>query len=64
MIDLGQEQIPLEIKSGQTLSGDFFAGLEYWRKLVSDPEAPAALVWGGDRALRRRGVAVYPWYGL
>jgi len=55
------ELVPIEIKSGQTVSGDFFRGLEFWRRLVEEPEAPAALFYGGGKSFRRRGATVYSW---
>ena len=61
LLESGAELVPVEVKSGQTVAGDFFAGLEYWRELVDDPGAPAALVYGGDRSFRRLGVTVYSW---
>ncbi len=61
LIDRAGEQVAVEIKSAQTIAEDFFAGLEFWRSLVGDPEAPAALVYGGDRSYRRRGVSVCSW---
>jgi hypothetical protein len=64
VVDLGARQIPVEVKSAETLADDFFDGLAYWRGLVGKGEAPAALVYGGDRALRRQGVVVYPWFVL
>ena len=64
LIDHGDEQVPVEIKSGQTVSRDFFKGLRYWRKLLGDPSAPAALVYGGDRSFRRGDVTVYRWSDL
>jgi predicted AAA+ superfamily ATPase len=64
VIDLGRERAAVEIKSAQTVAQDFFAGLDFWRKLVGDPEAPAALVYGGDRNHRRSGVTVYGWRSL
>jgi uncharacterized protein len=64
LIEQGRDLIPLEIKSGQTIAGDFFAGIRYWRGLVKNPAAPAALVYGGDRSFRREGVTVYPWSAL
>src|SRR5262249_19099055 len=60
-IDRGGENVAIEIKSAQTIADDFFAGLDFWRNLVGDPEAPAALVYGGDRSYRRRGVSVLSW---
>ncbi|HET9211773.1 MAG TPA: ATP-binding protein [Thermoanaerobaculia bacterium] len=64
VIDLGRERVAVEIKSAETVAQDFFAGLDFWRKLVGDPEAPAALVYGGDRSYRRSGVAVHSWSSL
>ena len=64
LLERGQKLVPIEIKSGQTVASDFFTGLHYWRELVSDPQAPAALVDGGDRNFRRRGVTVYGWNTL
>ena len=54
----------VETKSAETVADDFFAGLDFWRKLVGDPAAPAALVYGGERSFRRRGVTVYGWSSL
>lgn len=64
LIDLGQTQLPAEVKSGETVVGDSFAGLRYWRRLTGDEEAPAALVYGGDRSFQREGVAVWSWRDL
>jgi uncharacterized protein len=64
VVDRGRERVAVEIKSAATVAGDFFAGIDFWRKLVGDPEAPAALVYGGDRSYRRSGVAVYGWRAL
>ncbi len=64
VIDLGRERVAVEIKSAQTVAQDFFAGLDFWRKLVGDPEAPSALIYGGDRSYRRFGVSVHSWSTL
>lgn len=61
VLERGLERVAVEIKSAQTVSESFFAGIDYWRRLVGDPEAPVALVYAGDRSYRRRGVAVYSW---
>ncbi len=62
VIDDGETLTPIEAKSGQTVAGDFFAGLRFWKKLSGVREA--ALVYGGDRSFRREGVNVYPWSDL
>jgi len=64
LIDLGSRSIAVEVKSGLTVASDFFDGLEYFRKVSGAPDAPAALVYGGDRSFARRGVAVHPWFAL
>jgi predicted AAA+ superfamily ATPase len=64
VIDRGRERVAVEIKSAQTVAEDFFAGIDFWRKLVGDPEAPSALIYGGSRSFRRSGVAVQSWSTL
>ncbi|HSR50259.1 MAG TPA: ATP-binding protein [Acidobacteriota bacterium] len=61
VLERGTHQVAIEIKSGQTIAKDFFSGLDHWRGLVGDPDAPAALVYGGDRSFQRRGFQVYSW---
>jgi hypothetical protein len=62
LIDRGEEQIPIEIKSAKTVASDFFDHLNYWQKLTGQPESPAFLVYGGDQSMHRRGVEVLPWF--
>jgi len=64
VIEEAGEAVALEVKSGATVASDFFSGLRYWRGLVGDPLAPAALVYGGDRSFRREGITVYRWSDL
>lgn len=64
LLDLGPTLIPIEIKSGMTIASDFFQGLEYWRSLSGDPDAPGALIYAGDQAYRRQGFVVHPWAAL
>jgi len=45
--------IRVEAKSAQTAAEDFFDGLQYWRALSGRPDAPAALICGGDRAFKQ-----------
>ena len=64
ILENGQDVIPLEIKSGQTLAPDFFRNLQSWKKLAQSHDGPAALIYGGDQASKRSGVVVYPWFTL
>ncbi|HEX9670986.1 MAG TPA: DUF4143 domain-containing protein [Thermoanaerobaculia bacterium] len=64
LLEQGRELVAVETKSAETVAEDFFSGLDFWRQLVGDPAAPAALVYGGERSFRRRGVTVYGWSSL
>lgn len=55
---------PVEIKSGQTLSGDMLDSLLWWTKLTGQPPESGTLIYGGSRAFTRRGAAVRPWFGV
>ncbi len=61
ILDCGQSLVPVEAKSGETVASDFFKGLEYWRSLPGQEDAPAALLYGGATSARRKGIAVYSW---
>jgi predicted AAA+ superfamily ATPase len=64
LIEQRQELMPVEIKSGQTVASDFFSGIRFWRKLVDDEHAPAALIYSGDRSFLRQGVTIHRWSDL
>lgn len=55
LIEEGQDLPPVEIKSGQTVVSDFFASSRFWRELVDEENAPAALVYGGGSVVSARG---------
>ncbi len=64
LVELGEKLIPIEIKSGETIAGDFFDGLHKWSELAGQRTGPAALFHGGGEHYRRQGVVVYPWFSL
>ena len=64
LIDMGSYLLPVEAKSAQTVAEDFFDEIAYWRNLSGHPTDPAALVYGGERPLRRREISVHPWFAL
>jgi predicted AAA+ superfamily ATPase len=65
LLDVGDRLIASEIKSGQTVAGDFFTSLEKllsWRaRLFGDRSIDARVVYGGPQRQRRRKVDVVPW---
>ncbi|MDD4538128.1 MAG: ATP-binding protein [Lentisphaeria bacterium] len=62
LIEHGEQLLPIEIKSAQTLSASMFAGLNYWQKLAGPQEG--MLIYGGDRACCWNGIAVRPWFAV
>lgn len=57
------QRLPVEIKSGQTISEDFFRGIHYWNKLTKTEGG--YLVYGGNTAQKRsRSVTVVPLHKL
>jgi predicted AAA+ superfamily ATPase len=51
--------IPIEIKSGKTVSQDFFKGIGYWQKLSEKTDG--YVVYGGEQRQTRKTATVLPW---
>ena len=64
VIDDAGRLFPVEIKSAQTLSGGMLDSLLWWSKLSGQPPDTAILIYGGDQAITRGGVAMRPWFGV
>jgi hypothetical protein len=62
VIDLGDRQIPLEIKSGMTVAEDALNGLDWWTSIPSNPATSGVLIHGGVSCYSRRGFRVRPWW--
>ncbi len=50
----------IEIKSGQTITSDYFRGLKFFSSLSNDVRN-SSLVYGGNESYKRQGVDVYSW---
>jgi predicted AAA+ superfamily ATPase len=59
--DLGEKLVPIEIKSGQTISADFFTGLRKWLTWAGAEAGNAYLVYGGDETQERKECRIVPW---
>lgn len=60
LIDKGLELLPVEIKSGQTVSEDYFKGLKFWEKLTG--KSGGVIFYGGHSQQKRSdGFAVKSW---
>lgn len=62
--DVAGKLTAIEIKSGETISTDFFSGLNYFEKLQTSP-IQKILVYGGNQAQERSNkVLIKPWNNL
>jgi len=64
IIEKGGKLIPVEMKSGQTITSDFFKGLIRWMKLAEDKARHPALIYGGEEGQERNGIHVYGWRSI
>lgn len=51
----------VEVKSGRTISADYFQGLEYWHKLTGSDPGAGYIVYGGDENQKRSNGSVLGW---
>ena len=64
IVDFGDRLIPVEAKSGMTLTTDALAGLRWWLDLPGNQNETGLLVTGGAEPAMRRGIAVSPWFSV
>ncbi|MCX7048894.1 MAG: DUF4143 domain-containing protein, partial [Candidatus Sumerlaeota bacterium] len=64
VLDRGSSPLPIEIKSGQTVASDSFKGIDFWREMTGQANAPAALIYGGDESYKQRNAIVYSWMDI
>jgi len=63
IIEVAGQQIPLEIKLGQTVSNDYFKGLSYYQKL--NPKVQKAiLIYGGEESYQRNNVHIFSYQSM
>lgn len=53
--------IPVEIKSGQTVTRDYMTGLKKWLDIAGTTAGAPWLIYGGDEGQKRSGVEILPW---
>ena len=61
LAEQGEHLLPIEIKSGRTVTADFFTALNKWGQLAGDIAGPAHLVYAGDDLQQRSKATVLPW---
>jgi len=61
IVERDNKLMPIEIKSGKTLSRDSLAGLEKWCALAGDMGMMPSLIYGGSEVYQHKGVRVLGW---
>jgi len=61
IVDQGIDLFPIEIKSGLTISSDFFRGLDYWNELAQRNSENSIIVYGGNEDQSRRAGKIIGW---
>jgi predicted AAA+ superfamily ATPase len=61
IVEQGTRLLPVEIKSGKTLTREAFAGLVKWSLLAGEASAEPVLIYGGADSYRQSGVKVVGW---
>jgi hypothetical protein len=61
IIEQDTKLMPVEIKSGRTLTHESFAGLEKWSTLAGMKVDAPALIYGGDESYTQKGIKVVGW---
>jgi predicted AAA+ superfamily ATPase len=62
IMDTGKNLIPVEVKSGETVSSSSFEGLRYFKSLVPPANSSGVLIYGGEDLYQREDYLVRPWY--
>jgi len=59
LIETSNQLLPVEIKSGQTITNEYFKGINFWNKMTQTEGG--IIVYGGDMMQKRsNGIAVVP----
>lgn len=61
IIDYGGKLIPIEIKSSETVSSDFFKGIEQWNSLSQTDPADNLIIYAGTTKQSRSNGSILSW---
>ncbi len=61
IIEQSNNLIPIEIKSGKTITTDYFKSLSYWQNLSQTQDKLAYLIYAGDQNQIRQNISVNSW---
>lgn len=61
LVEQGSGIMPIEIKSGRTVTREFFTGIEKWCQLAGSLVCNPSLVYAGDETFFHKGIKVAGW---
>lgn len=61
LVDQGDDLVPVEIKSGRTITQSYFKGLHRWSNLAGKAAKDPTLIYAGDKTRTWQGIHVLPW---
>ena len=61
IIEKGDMMFPIEIKAGQTISNNYFTGLNYWNELAENDPAQSLVIYTGTEDQKRSIGNVFSW---
>ncbi len=61
IIDTGDKQMAVEIKSSETFRAEYLAGLKYWQNLSGVEDNRLYVAYGGEQEIIRDGCSVVSW---
>lgn len=64
LVERGMQLVPIEIKSGKTITRDTFAGLEKWRALAANRCGEPVVIYGGAESYSLGGMRVIGWQDI
>ncbi|MBV6433331.1 MAG: hypothetical protein IANPNBLG_03509 [Bryobacteraceae bacterium] len=64
LFEHGDRITPIEIKSGKTMTPDYFDNLKYWNQLAGTPEEKGYVVYGGEQSMQTQAGALVSWRDL
>lgn len=64
VLDRGTTLVPIEVKAGQTVAGDYFDALARFAALAGGLAAPGWVVYGGSRVEKRSAATALPWRSI
>src|SRR3990170_4154645 len=64
LVEKADTLVPIEIKSGQTVTKDYFTGLKKWLSIAGTSAESPYVIYGGSESQKRSGIEVLPWQDI